>query len=315
MNKKQQVYQTDTDVDQFEISTTIESNDTIIDDSSNQKGKEGDSCIYLAIIIGFLLFVIGFVDAFALFYIPYKKYKENKQNFKDAQFHEISKIKIVLHFILNGLVSLYGFGVFFPLCIDKCYGMIITVQMFIPFILFTYFTVSINNVDYYFRDFDLNIDDLLKLINNNPPVDFIKVNYLNSFSFTNNNFKTFDNSFYKSIEVPISTNLTSKPYTYNDFPDVFYIDIIQEINMSDQLSSFFINVLNVSNNAGSFNSRNYLVSKHKKVSYLSRKTRDWSYFFGVGIYYHIYSISVPYMSKKVYLDANMIPDFNYSSIL
>ena len=42
MNKKQQVYQTDTDVDQFEISTTIESNDTIIDDSSNQKGKEGD---------------------------------------------------------------------------------------------------------------------------------------------------------------------------------------------------------------------------------------------------------------------------------
>lgn len=310
---KKQVYQTDTEVDQFEISTT--SNDTILDNSQNEKEKKEDRCIHFMIIIGFLIFVIAAVDTFALFFIPYNKYKENKKNFKDAQFPEISKKKIVIHFILNGLISLYGFGLFFPLCMNGCYFLMVIGNFCLPIIFFAYLAENAFNNDIDFHHFDLLIDDLIKLINNNPPIDFIRVNYQNSFSFENINFKTFDNSVYKNIVVPVSTNLSSDVFTFSDFPDVFYIQINQEIKMSNKMSSFFVNVLNVSNNTGSFISRRYLVSKHKKVSYLSESTKDWSHLFGVGIYYHIYSKSVPIMSKKVCLNADLLPDFNYSSIM
>lgn len=309
MNDNLQVIQTDGDGDPFEISTT--SNETIFETTTNEKKR--NRCKIITIIIGLVLFIVPLINAFTFFYIPYNKYRENKKKFNDAKFEKISKDKIAQHFLLHISVSLYGFGLFFPSCVNNYYIIMFLSQYLIPLIIVVYlFECSYSDIDF---QLDLHIDDLFKLINNNPPIDFIKVNYQNSFSFANNNFKTYAKSTFKSIVVPVLTNLTSKILTLDDFPDVFYIKINQEIKMSNQLSSFFINALNVSNDVGYFYSKIYLVSKQKKVSYLSKNTRIWSHLLGVGIYSEIFSKSIPTMSKKVCLDAEMIPDFNYSSII
>ncbi|KAK8890594.1 hypothetical protein M9Y10_035373 [Tritrichomonas musculus] len=316
MKREQQVYQTDTDEDPFEISST--STDAISIDTVLNDKIQLDACEIISIIFGILLIIISIIDAFVMFYFPYKKIQDNKRNFMGANFEKLPLLNIIIHFILHGLVCLLGLAMIFIICKRKydIGGCFIFILCF--FIFFLYFYAGTGCPT---RDFkpNLNIDDLFNLINNNPPLNFIKVNYQNSFKTsinTNNCYLNKDYQFVrKDVIVPIVTTLTSKKYNYNDFPDIFYTKVIQEIKLSNQLTSYFKNSLNISYDIDPLSSPTFLVSKQKKLSYLSHTTKMLSYFFGVGIYYELYTKAIPEMVSKISLYAEVVPNFNYSSIL
>lgn len=173
MKRKQQIYQTDTEEDPFEISSTTTdaiSNDTVLNDKIQL-----DACEIISIIFGILLIIISIIDAFVMFYFPYKKIQDNKRNFMGANFEKLPLKKIVIHFILHGLVCLLGLTLIFITCKRK-YDMIDFIIILLLFIFMIYLYAAFSCNVSIFKP-DLNIDDLFNLINNPPPLNFIQ--YIN----------------------------------------------------------------------------------------------------------------------------------------
>lgn len=312
MQKKQSVCQADEDAYQFEISATGDTNSDEIKEKTHKT-----VCEIVIFIFGILFVIVSVVDAIIFFYFPFQKIKDIKQNFNNAKLSKLPIFFIINHFILHTFVFLFGFLIALSFCKKDIY-----ISKCVPFLLvFIIWSWLIQATTCPTKDYkvDLYIDDIFHLINNNPPLDFIKVNTHKTsyFTISTNNGQVNMAQTYsrKEVLVPITTNITSKIYNYNDFPDIFYITISQEIKISDQLSSYLKNAFNVDYDTKSFDSKTFLVSKQKHISYLTKKVRIISHIFGVGIYYKLYSKSIPNMINKVYLNAEMVPNFNYSNII
>lgn len=304
--QKEKVYPAEKEYDPynpFEISTSYEENN----ETQNNKNSR-TTCEIIMILIGIFFFVISIIDAVVFFTIPYMKIKENKHKYKDAQFEKVNRCMVLLHFVIHGFLCL--FGLFFIISFCKKNDQILSFNIvFLSLIIISWLLqfAYCTNKDY---KPDLMIDDLFKLINNNPPLDFINVKYeyIKSSSISTNNFFADKYQTYssKNVVVPVKTNITSKIYTYNDFPDIFSITILQEIIMSDNLCEYFRNNLSINYDVNHLVSNTYLVSKQNNLLYLSKKTRIISEVFGVGIYYELYSKSIPKMVNKITLTAEIM---------
>ena len=307
----------------------------------NFKRKVGDpssvdfslSDIHLApFIIGIILIVVGLLDMLALFFIPFSKIKSNKKKYPDQSFDKIKVPIVVIHFILHFFVITFGIILLLiALEVDICNEMAwISAFIFIIVALWIVelalgFSMTHDTLS------QIKISDLLALLSDDSPSNLIFIYTHDTYttrSCTNSGKKrkcrtTTHHCYSKSgISIPIETKLISNSSEFANYPSLYYLNVQQEVKMSLELRNYYSEILRGINGCDTSHHKeieyhpivvgDYIVTTEKVPVGLSKATRISSIMFGVGVYYELYSKSIPHITYVQKFDADVVNDFNYN---
>lgn len=284
-------------------------------------------------IIGILIIVTAFLDMIILFAIPYHRIQKNKHSLPNARFKNPNAVVIVFHFILHVIVILVGVFVLLygiKQC-DRIDHKKVTLGLIIICSIAGFFWIITICSDFYLTEYintKMTVDQLISIMSQNPPINFAFVYTKDEVQdvFCDPDCETETVTCYSKsgVVIPMKTELTSSVYNFTDTPEMFYFTIQQKLNMTVELNAHFNAILNNINNCDKNSkkqivyypviARDYIVSKKKLPTYLSKGTRIASILFGVGVYFELNSKSVPYITYTQNSDASVAPGINYNQI-
>lgn len=305
------------------------------------KRKVGDSSTYdfsfsnihlVPFIIGIVLITVGLVDMIVLFTVPYMRIKDFKKKYPNETFENPNIPIIVIHFILHSLIISYGvilLLISLEIELNRPNLWILVPPIFIIFLWIIQMGLCFTFTKYFKSK--MLINDLLQNINNEHPSNLI-------FLYTHDTYtrrscsggkkakcRTTTYHCYSNIgiSIPIQTNLIQNSFDFSEAPSLFYTNIIQEANMTEQLSNHFNRTLHSINSCDSRKKEieyhpiiagTHIVTKEKVPIGLSKGTRIASIIFGVGVYYELYSKSVPFINCIQKFHADVFKPINYDNL-
>ncbi|KAK8838189.1 hypothetical protein M9Y10_035607 [Tritrichomonas musculus] len=290
-------------------------------------------------IIAIIFFLLGLVNMIVFYVIPDLKIKENKRKLPDARFQEPNPVLIFIHFLFHSCVMLFGISLLlFALrgfVIKHTYIIIILliVTCSLTFIFWvTYASLSL--VSTHDPEQKINIDQIISLTQNDSPIDFafvfskdtVKIRdcYRNPNSgqlvCTNRYLPCYSET---GVSIPLKSKVTSAEFDFSRVPDIFYFEIIQEINKSAEFSTVYDKIVDDIDECDYWDkdveyypiiNATYIVSRSTTPSYLTHRTRILSATFGVGLYYEMYTKSIPFISYQQEINIDVDPKVNYDNI-
>lgn len=300
--------------------------------SSVSIAEESASCecistkAILLFVFGSLICVIGLVDMIVLYVVPTKMANDNKKNFPNSTFQKPNKAIIALHFVLHILIIFLGANMIvlgyieysnpssFPFTTSIIVISILVFGVWVAHLAVCYAKlISIKS--------HIDSVEMANILSSRKPVDFIFVYLKGSVSTTDcsqsdrdgvSHCKTVTETCYskKGVKIPIVTSITSYPYDFSGIPQSMFLDVQQEISMSDEMRNNYNNIVNNLKKCDSKNgdyvvyqyypkiNGTYFISTKKMPTTLKKASRISSMIFGAGVFYEIYSKSFPYASYK-----------------
>lgn len=302
-------------------------------DSSHAQKSKSPYIQPVWLIIGIILSLIALVDMIVLFVIPYKRIQTNKRKLPDATFQNPSKTIISFHFILHSLVIMIGILlILFSLReykqIDHDFVLFSLIFMSIVTGLIYFLTIGFGFSDTSSLYTKMTAKELVSILSRNPPINyaFIYSKCEEEYILCNPSCTVFEETFYSKngIVFPLSTNITSPIYNFDNTPEMYYFVIEQKVNMSLELITYFDNILTQAKSCDKDATQevefypvihgDYIVAKEKIPTYLSKGTRIASILFGVGVYYELNFKSIPYITYVQHSKASIVKGINYNQI-
>ena len=275
---------------------------------------------------------VGLVDMIVLFFVPFLKIQDAKKKYPTETFVKPSIPIIIIHFLLHLVLIFFGtvlilISLNINLPKEKIWVLVPAVLLIICWII----EMALGFTFTKYPKSQMIITDLLSNLNRENPSNLI-------FIYTHYKYEKRTCSSSKSkctkhtyhcysktgVTIPIQTNLIPNSFDFSNAPGLFYIDVAQEVNMSLSLSFYFKKALQAVNSCDSYYKEieyhpmitgNYIVSKDKVPIALSKQTRIASIVLGVGVYYELYTKSVPRISYTQKFEADVVRSHNYDGQL
>lgn len=283
--------------------------------------------------IGIVIILLGCINMIIFFAIPNQKIKSNKRKLPNHTFEKPNIPIIVIHFILHFFVIFVGLFVILFSFENFEYikesnvktGLIVLCML----TAFTWFVEIGMNFSYSKSiTSTTTVNRLISILEHEPPVDFIFI-YSQDEVVTTECAEECEEKTYtcyskSGVKIPVISHITSHVYNFTDVPELFYFNIGQNISLTLSLSSYFMNILNDIKKCDSDSEKvveyyplivgTYVVSMGKFPKSLSKAARIASIIFGVGIYYELYTKSVPLIDFKQKLAVDVDNSINYDNI-
>lgn len=309
----------------------------------NFKRKVGDSssinCSFsdiklIPFIIGIILIIVGLVEMLVLFFIPYNKIKENKKKYPDQSFEKPKVAIVAIHFTLHSLIIIFGIILILISLEIDLWNDIFWIIIF-PVLIFIFWIVEmcVCFIQTKYPKSEMKTENISKILNRDPPSNLIfiytsDVIKKTTCSSSGKKRRCSTNSYHcyskTGISIPIKSKFVSNSYNFLNSPNLFYINVKQNINMSNSLINYYNRVLNGVNSCDRKDKEiefhpiitgDFIISNKKVPVCLSKQTRIASIVFGVGVYYELYSKSVPHINVIQKFDADVIDsNFDYLNL-
>lgn len=274
------------------------------------------------------------VNMIIFYVIPIQQIKTNKRKLPTYSFKNPNISIIIIHFILHFLLILVGlFLILFSL---ENYDHINESRVQTGLIILCMITVFVwvvqIGINFSMNDFissKMTVNEINSILIRKPPVDFIFIYSKDEITKTECSEECEEKTFIcyskTGVKIPVISEITSHIYNFSNVSlDFFYFNIEQDIDLTLLFSTYFMNILNTIKMCDSESKKvveyyplikgTYAISNGKIPRSLSKTTRIVSIIFGVGVYYELYTKSIPFINFKQKLKVDSNNSINYEDI-
>lgn len=293
----------------------------------------------ISLIFGILILILGIVDMIVLYVIPNNIIKENKRKYPDSSFEKPKSAVIGIHFTLHSLIILLG--IILIICsfdfvsnIDEIMIILMITTLCLIFI-FWIVALVVGFTQIRYHKSKMSGDEISSIIKTDPPINSIfiyttgkirveKCTYKDNKRKCQYEYKTCYSR--KGVSIPVQSHFLNDPnsFNYSELPDMFYLKVRQEINMSTRLRANYNKIVDMAYSCDKGHTvvnenypqieGTYIVTSKKLPTGLKSSTRIASIIFGVGVYYEMYSKSLPTLDYIQKVDADVVETTNYDSV-